>query len=278
MTTADRQPPHHNTLTCYVNYRCRLPECVDRKRRWARERDRAIASGNWQPYVDAAPVRQHLARLLAAGLPQERIAALAGTGHETIADLTNRTRGRRGLRHRTSPELAARILAIDPASATPACVDPTGTQRRIQALAAIGWPYLHIAAQLNMGPQAPEQLLRRTKIRIESRQTIADGYELLRDRKPERHGVGKGQAKRTRDRAAARRWAPPKYWDEHPGAIDDRDFEPLYGVTRAEQIAQDAHWLIAIGGLNRTGAAERLGVSKSYVEHALINHPQELAA
>ncbi|MFC9285669.1 hypothetical protein [Streptomyces sp. NPDC057052] len=270
----DRQPPHHNTLTCYANYGCRLPECVERKNAWARTRDRALRNGTWQPRIDATPAREHLAQLIEAGITQQAIAKTLGVPHQSISDFTHHRGSRRGLRHTTDPQFAARILALTPETINAGRGDATGTHRRIRALVAAGWPLLHIGAQFGMNQQRPEQILRSRRVYAATRTQVADGYEKLRHLKPECHGVPKDKARHARDRAATNRWPDPKYWADRMDVIDDPDFEPLYGVTRRELIAQDAHELIRYAGLDRAAAAERLGVSKSYVEHALAAHPQ----
>jgi transcriptional regulator with XRE-family HTH domain len=277
MTTVDRQPPHHNTLTCYANYRCRRPECVERKNAWARTRDRGLRAGTWQPLQDAAPVRVHLRKLLDAGLTQQRVADLAGVPHQSIADLIQ-GRGTRGVRHRTTREWAAKILAIDPTQACPARVDATGSRRRIQALVTAGWPLLHIGRQMGLNPQRPEQIIRQERVYATTRDTITDGYERLSAMRPERNGVPKDKARLSRNLGKANRWPTISYWADRMDVIDDPHFEPLYGVTRRELVAQDAGWLMRTQGLDKNAVAERLGVDKSYVEHAFRDHPQYAVA
>jgi len=271
-----KQPPHHNTLTCYTRYNCRLPECVARKQRWVEERDAAIKAGTWQPHVDAAPVRHHITQLLAAGLLQERIAALAEVPHQTIADFIGGVRGR-GIRHRTSPEIAARILAIDPDTATSVRVDATGARRRVQALVAIGWPLTYISTRSGLYSKRVDQILRSEIIRIETQQRISDGYDTLRSLKPELQGVPKHKARHARRRAAEARWAPPKYWDQFPGAIDDPHFTPEYGRTRAELLAEEASFLMG-AGLTADDVAPRLGISRGYLLELLRRDDLQQAA
>lgn len=268
------EPPHHNTLTCYTNYGCRLPECVERKNAWARERDRGLRAGTWQPLEDAAPVRTHVRTLLAAGLTQQRIADLAGVPHQSVTDLIQGRSRRRGLRHRTSTEFAAKILAIDPDAVSASRVDATGSHRRIQALIATGWPLLHIGRQFGMNPQRPEQILRAARIYATTRDRVTDGYQRLAGLRPERKGVPRDKARYSRERAAANRWPTVAYWADRMDVIDDPDFEPMYGVTRAEIVAQDANEVMRLAGLNRQAAAERLGVHKSYLDHAFREFPQ----
>jgi hypothetical protein len=270
----DRHPPHHNTLTCYTKYGCRLPECVERMRQWARSRDRAVRAGTWQPLVDASPAREHLARLMAAGVTQHAIADALGVPHQSIADFTHHRGTRRGLRHRTDPEFAAKILAITPDSINVGRVDATGAQRRIRALVAAGWPLVRIGAQFGMHEDRPDQILREKRIYAATRAQVNDGYARLHRLRPERHGVPKDRARLARERAAANRWPDPKYWASRMDVIDDPDFEPLYGVTKREIVAQDANELMRFSGLDRAAAAERLGVSKAYIDHAFRDHPQ----
>lgn len=275
MTTV-REAPHHRNLTCYTNYRCRRAECVARKNAWMRDRDRALRAGTWQPLQDATPVREHLRRLLGSGLTQQRVADLAGVPHQSITDLVQ-GRSRRGVRHRTTPEFAAKILNIDPASVSPARVDATGSKRRIQALVAAGWPLLHIGRQLGMNPQRPEQILRQTKVYATTRDRIADGYPRVTALRPERRGVPKDKARLSRDWAKVNRWAPPKYWADRVDAIDDPHFEPFYGVSRGELLAADARELFRYD-VTVEQAAARLGVTRNHLQQELLRHPETDAA
>ena len=118
------------------------------------------------------------------------------------------------------------------------------------------------------------QLMQRDRVYFITARNVAAAYQLLRNRKPARHGVSQRVITRCKNRAAAQRWAPPSYWADRMDVIDDPDFEPLYGVTRRELIAQDANELMRFSGLDRQAAAARLGVSKSYIEHALRTHPE----
>ncbi|MEV7034553.1 hypothetical protein AB0N99_30530 [Streptomyces sp. NPDC093272] len=274
MSTPVREAPHHNTLTCYTNYGCRLPDCVERKNAWARSRDEGLREGTWQPLEDAAPVRAHVARLVAAGLTRQRVADLAGVPHQSIADLVCGRRNTRGMRHRTTSEFAAKILAVDPALASPARVDATGSKRRIQALVAAGWPLLHIGRQMGLNPQRPEQILRQDRVYATTRDIVTQGYNRLHRLQPVRRGVPKDKARLSRAQAEAQRWPTVAYWADRMDVIDDPHFEPMYGVTRRLIVAQDANEVMRFGGLDRQAAADRLGVHKSYLDHALREYPQ----
>lgn len=276
MTTAVRTPPNHDTLTCYSDYQCRLPACVARARAYEKRRRDAKAAGTWQPFIDAKPVREHLLALHAVGVTVHRVAALTGLSDNVVRGFTQATRaGQRinGRRSRTTPEVAQKILAIDPAEAAPAKVLAIGSLRRLQALAALGWPAQEVSRRTGISGQTVYNIGRQPFILASTAARVAAAYEQLRGKRPSRHTVSAQQISTARNRAASHRWPPPKYWDE-VGAIDDPDFEPQYGISAAEVIAQEAHWLMTAGGLSMDQAADRLGKSRSYIDKSLRDYPQ----
>ncbi|MER8004814.1 hypothetical protein [Streptomyces sp. NPDC094149] len=273
MTTAVREAPHHNTLTCYVNYGCRLPECVERKNEWARERTQRMRAGTWQPHVDANPAREHVRQLTEAGITIEAIARAASVCRDTIADLTDQRRAGRRRPHGISPEIAARILALTPDTIDPGRVEAIGTHRRIQALVAAGWPLLHIGIQLGMNRQRPDQILREQRVYAATRDRIAEGYPRLVNLRPERNGVPKHKARYAREMAKGNRWAPPKYWATRMDDIDDPHFEPLYGIGKGALLAADARELMK-WGVSVEQIAHRLGVTKAHLYQELLRHPE----
>lgn len=280
MTTAVREAPHHNTLTCYTKYGCRLPECVERKNAWMRTRDRALRAGTWQPMIDAAPVREHLEKLLEDGFTQESIALSAGVPHQSISDFTQHRGRGRGLRHRTYPDFAERILAVTPATINAGRIDSTGTRRRILALVAHGWPLVHIARQLGMDSKRADQIILTKRVYVATRNRVAEGYDRLKQLRPEKCGVPADKAAQARERAKNKRWPTPRYWNQHADDIDDPHFEPLYGITRGELLAADGRELLALG-VHIDQAATRLGVTRNHLQQELLRHPApetELAA
>lgn len=279
MTTADREAPHHRNLTCYTDYRCRRPECVERRRQWQQERRRNQREGQ-AALVDAQPVRQHILRLQSAGISTYRIAITAGIDDWTVRSFLPSSTGRRARKHRTSPETARKILAVTVEGATSGYVDGTGTRRRIQALAAMGWPMRTMSGHLGLNPTYVGDLARADgkPVFAATAEKVARAYDSLKTKQPTRNGIQPRVAKRIRTLAKTKRWAPPTYWDQRPGDIDDPHFEPMYGITRRLIIAQDANELMRVSGLNKAGAAERLGVSLAYVEHAFRDHPEYAVA
>jgi AraC-like DNA-binding protein len=278
VTTADRQPPHHDTLTCYVNYSCRLPECIERNRAYNQRREAAKKAGEWQPYVNAEPVRQHLLMLAEHGITLYRAAEMAGVGARSLHPLFQPQSGRRRpVRHTVRTEIAEKVLAVTPDS-TPGRVDPTGTTRRIQALVADGWPMRHLASHFGLSSTYVHQIVKRSTskhlVLAATARKISDGYEFLKSEQPSEHGVGQRVINLSRNHASSRRWPPTSYWAKHWDDIDDPHFDPMYGVTRREIVAQDAAWVMRTTGLDKAATAQRLGVHKSYIDHAFRDHPQ----
>ncbi|MEV5944643.1 hypothetical protein [Streptomyces sp. NPDC051994] len=274
MTTATKEPPNHDTLTCYVDYRCRRSECVARYNVWHRGREQAIAAGTWEPLVDAEPIRRHLLALHAAGITIHRVAHLTGLQFRSVRAFTQHDYSNAApRRRRATREVAAKILAINVDERTPGVISPVGSQRRFRALVAIGWPTLHTAVRAEIHPSNRNSMFRYPTMQTRVAQRIADAYDEMRHQSPAKHGVSAVSIKRAKLQAQRENWAPPSYWDE-AGGIDDPDFEPQFGITRRQIVAQDASWIMRTGGVDRYRAAERLGVSRAYVDHAFRDFPQ----
>ncbi|MFE7580746.1 hypothetical protein ACFU5Y_04160 [Streptomyces gardneri] len=276
MTTDRREAPHHNKITCYTDYRCRRPECVARYNAYNSPRARAKRAGTWDGLVEAAAVRKHILRLQDdCGVGPTAIAAASGISKQSVIEFINPQPGKnRGRRQRTSAETAAKILAVTPDGLIGLRVNAAGTRRRLQALVAAGWPLKHIAACSELKDASVGDFMRRNVVLLSTATKVARTYDALKDRKPIRHGVDRCQARRARDWAAREKWPTPDYWADRMDVIDDPEFEPLYGVTRRELVAQDANWVMRTTGVDRATAAQRLGVSKAYVEHAFRDHPE----
>lgn len=274
MTTADREAPHHRNLTCYTDYQCRLPECVERYRIRDRDRYHAIANGTWQPLLEAAPIREHLLELHTAGITIYRVSQLTGLTYKSVRAFTQHDYGNVApRRHRVTREVAAKILAINLEEHTPGTVSPVGSRRRFQALVAIGWPTFHTAVRADIHPSNRNSMFRFPVIRAVTAQRIAAVYDDMRHQAPAKYGIAATSIKRAKLQAEREHWAPPAYWDE-TGGIDDPEFQPQYGITRRLIVAQDANWIMRTVGLGRGATAERLGVSRAYIDHAFRDHPE----
>lgn len=251
MTTTVLQGIQHG----YAGYRrgCRCYVCGFAVSQYEQDRKRAIAAGTWQPYVDAAPVRQRLAELAANGIGYKQAAALAGLASSTVGGVIF---GRHGNppSDRVRVETATRILAVQVETATPAdgqLVDGTGTARRIQALCAIGWSLTQQAKRIgwNVGNFAP--LVNVRPVRGATARKVTAMYDQLSMTKP--------PASRSSSRACRfaleRGWFPPLAWDD-------------------EQIDDPA----AVPSLLPPAPVSDPAVDEMAVQHVMAGHPVPLPA
>lgn len=275
MTTATKPLAPHGTLSRAKYHHCKCDTCRAASAAYQRTRHRKRGYGTWQPFVDAEPIRAHLALLREHGISYIRAAELAGLYTPTVGRLLYTAGGRPPVK-RVRQETADALLAVQPGDIDPFTTDATGTIRRIQALAAIGWPLRALGAQLNVNPSTPGRLLAQTTLRTTTANTVRAAYDRLKGDRPEDHGVCPGSAVRARNWAQSQGWRDPTWWEDY-GHLDDPEFDPAIDPAAkipAKQItAEEARWLMNLNGLNITQAAERLGRSVAYVRTCLDEHP-----
>jgi hypothetical protein len=252
---------------------CRCRPCTDGVTAEVRRGRYLRATGRGQ-LTTPDRAAQHIERLRAAGMPDRDIRTDALLSEAVLYRVIRRE----GPIRRTT-EL--RILAVKPrATELPGSgshVPGLGTTRRLRALAADGWTATALAERCGRHKQFIVYLQNQDDT-LTVRRWVADYvtrlYTELAGLKPEEHGIAPHIVQRTRDRAAAKGWTGTAYWD--PEDFNNPDFTPATENTEAKRkvIAEDAHWLITKCGHDRRTAAERLGVHKSYVDHALRDHPQ----
>ncbi|MFD7416831.1 hypothetical protein [Kitasatospora purpeofusca] len=146
--------------------------------------------------------------------------------------------------------------------------DATGTWRRVQALAAAGWPATAVADRLGCTNTNITYLLRQCgsgNVNLRTADQIRRIYLELWNQRPEDHGVSSHIASRTRRYAARQGWHPAAVWDD----IDDPNDRPQYGDTSVRDLAliEDAAELAA-QGQSREAIAVRLGVTWPYIAKA----------
>jgi len=233
--------------------------------------------GQWEPYVDAGPAREHLQALSRAGIGWKRAAELSGVSTGAVSKLLFGGPGDRAPSRRIRPETAAAILAValSPASLSPgSLVAAAGTRRRLQALVAIGWPQSQLARRLGMSPSNFGDVLGRGQVTAGTARTVQGLYDRLWNRPPaETDQRSRISAARARNYASARGWPPPMAWDDD--VIDDPAAAPPAGwrrpehtLHRATEIAEDAAELRR-QGCSREHIQVRLGVSRAALEKAL---------
>lgn len=103
-------------------------------------------------------------------------------------------------------------------------VDATGTRRRLQALAALGWSWHNLAPMFGCTRGAVSLWVRGRHVHAETRERVRAVYETLA-------GTA-GPSAESRRRAVQRGWAPPQAWDD---TIDDPDATPNMGAPVDDQ-------------------------------------------
>lgn len=220
MTTID-----HGTLTAVAHHGCCCKPCRGEGNRYGNHRRRLIAYGQWQPFVDAGPVRDHVRKLQAAGLGAQRIALIADVSVGAMwrllyGDLHRGTPPSKRIR----PATAAAILAVrvDIDTLEPRVrIDAVGTRRRIQALAAIGWSLAYQAERLGRAPSNYRAILAKRSVAVATARAVRDLYdELSMTPAPASYG-----ASVARGRARRRGWLPPLAWDDDLLDVPDAELE-----------------------------------------------------
>lgn len=205
---------------------CRCDPCTEAARVYGNHRARQIAYGRWEPYVDAEPARQHVLALRAAGLGPVTLARLSGVPHGALAKLVygDRQRGQapsKRIRHKTAERILAVQATID-TLADGAPVDSIGTQRRAQALCAIGYSLSDQARRLGYPVSAYHRsMLRAERVTAGRARAVRDLYDEL--------AMTPGPSRRARLDAAKKGWPPPLAWDD----IDDPDEIPCSPTEEA---------------------------------------------
>ena len=257
---------------------CRCDLCTAANREAERRRERQILYGRWEPYVDAAPARDHLRALAAAGIGWKRAAQLARVSTGSVSKLLYGGPGDRPPSRRIRPQTAAAILTVSPSAqavAPGALVDSGGTRRRVQALVTRGWSQARLACQLAVTGSNFATMMRREQVTAATARAVGELYDRLWDKPPpESNQRERIAAARARNYAAERGWAPPLAWDDDiiddpSGRPAERWKRPAHSRGRSADLAEDAEQLLGRDGYTREHAAARLGVAPSTLDAAL---------
>lgn len=273
----------HGTLGAMKIDGCKCDLCRAADRRYMNRRYRLMAYGQWQPYVDATPVRNHVKRLQEFGVGWMTVAKLSGVPRGSVSKLLygDRVRGLAPSK-RVRPATAAALLAIEPSMdvlADGAMVDGTGTRRRLQALVAIGWAQSRLAERLGVDRTNLNKTLRGDAlIRCRTARAVRALYDDLWNQTPPQAGHReKIAANRARNYARDRGWVPPLAWDDE--TIDDPAAVPDLGgeSTRQDALFENSEELLGQGFLIAQ-VAERLGVREDYLKQIRRRARRDLAS
>ncbi|MFJ8016190.1 hypothetical protein [Streptomyces sp. NPDC096339] len=248
-----------------------------------RRRRRLMAYGQWEPMVDAEPAREHVTRLQHNGLALHVQAAKTGVPLPTLCGLLY---GKapyppsKRIRTETAAALTSFTPTLDdyPAGAR---VDATGTIRRVQALAVLGWTTRAISAYVTcVSPKTLEQLGRTgrdSKVTAQLARAVRDFYVKKSHLPISADEISPWVAERRRNHAARLGWVRPAMWDDD--AIDDPDAEPQACPTTPRYIALGEDCLeLERQGHSREQIAARLGVTRDGLQRALSLYRQKQTA
>lgn len=239
--------------------------------RWAARRRKQIYLGQWQPFVAAEPVRAHLRKVQATGMPLRVVSEQTGLSLTALryvlwGDVEH------GPGEKCRRETAEAVLSYWPAIADfpdHARIDPTGTKRRVEALEMLGFGRMAMADKVGMPKASFSRALRADRITAQVARAVMDLYDGWWNQTPEAHGVLPWVADRTRRSAKARGFAGPLAWDDNtiddPAAVPQTDASPSdytdgdgaeddyvdrvavqRFVAGAQVDVTDAEWLVAL--------------------------------
>jgi hypothetical protein len=210
---------------------------------------------------DAGPVREHVARLRAAGLSEREIAAASGVPRTTLRRLPTVAIVMR--------RTALALQAVRPEDASPQFVDAAGSRRRLQALATLGHSLRSLSGHLGLCSAAIHliQSGKRGRVSASTAATIRQVYDRLWDAPAPTETRGERiSATSTRAAAAARQWVPPLAWDDE--TIDDPAAQPDLGEASPSQVDLEEVEHLRAGGVSDEDIARRMGVQVSAIERA----------
>ncbi len=202
-------------------------DCRVRAAHYRRVRVAGLAAGTWDSGKvvgqELEQVRQHVRALVGVvGVGGRRVARVAGVSHHSVDALT--VDGAVAMYRPVAEALLGvtvrACLALIDSPRIP--VDPTGTMRRLQALAVDGWGADEIAGLLGVQPSSVRR--HRAGTRVQILWGLREQYRLLYE-KIQSLADPSGSSKWTRDFAAKSGFLGPERWAD--GEIDDPGALPL---------------------------------------------------
>ncbi|WP_333745550.1 hypothetical protein [Streptomyces sp. IBSBF 2950] len=207
----------------------RTPAVLAARARRARHRRRLIGYGLWNPFMPAEPVRAHLRTLAALGMPRKGVEEALGLNRNSLRHVAAGTHGYKP-GEKVTREIGEAVLGFWPKLTDfpdSASIDPTGTVRRVEALAVVGWSRAVLAARLGRSYCSFKNSLKRDRISAALAKGVASLYDEVWDQRPEDHGVRGWVADRVRRDAEAAGFHGPLAWDDdsldNPAALPQTD-------------------------------------------------------
>ncbi|MCJ1709272.1 hypothetical protein [Microbacterium sp. VKM Ac-2923] len=203
------------------------------------------------PMVDSAATVAKVEILRTDGWTWEQIATAAGFKLKAQAQMIV---NRRSSKVHRKTEAAVLAITDRPASPPRATVDPTGTRRRLYALARLGWSWTAIAEESGYGwtvKFVSHTAVGGKSVMLKTADAVREVYERLADTPP----PAGGPSTRAKNYAIAHGWHAPIEWLDVD--MDDPEAEPtpLEESEPGWAVAEAAH-LYALGESSVQAAAQ----------------------
>lgn len=198
--------------------------------RWARRRRRLIAMGQWEPFVDAEPIRQRVRALNQTGMPTNALALRLGLPESALEHLMWKRDGvaSKDVRRETAEAVMGYWPTLEDFPAN-SLIDGTGVRRRVQALMTLGWTRRALASKAGISERSLSRALHKGRVTAELTRQVSSVYDLLWMRGPASDEVSPLAAHRARVHAANSGFAGPLAWDDDtiddPSALPQTDAE-----------------------------------------------------
>ncbi len=230
-----RNPAHqHGQRVTYIVDRCRCEPCAAANSAYERQRIRSHAYGRFDSLVEANDVRAHVQQLRTCGMGIRRIAEAAGVTRSTVTNLLYGKRNRPPSR-RVTGDTARRIQGVADVAVTGlaahALVDSSGSRRRLQALATLGWSTAALARRAGINRQRLDRALTRDRSSAATTLAVAKLYDALWSTT----APPSAAATRTMRVARGRGWVPPLAWDDEIDLPSAEAHQPADAARDAER-------------------------------------------
>jgi lambda repressor-like predicted transcriptional regulator len=214
--------------------------------RWCRRRRQLIAAGQWEPFVDAEPVRQRIRAINQAGMSTSVLTEKLGLPPTALDHVMWKRHGVASalVRRETAEAVMSYWPSLDDFPAY-ALIDATGTRRRIEALFTLGWTQRYLSGRSGVSERSFSRALAKPRVTADLARKVASLYDELWKRPPYEPEIAAVAAHRMRLHAAAMGYVGPLAWDDD--TIDDPSALPQTDADRPEESeggSVAARWLM----------------------------------
>jgi hypothetical protein len=194
---------------------------------YKRRRTRAIAYGQWQPWVDPAPVRAHVRHLRHQGGSYAAIGRAAGVSGATVYYIETG-------KIRITSTVAGALLSLTVDDLARPGIPAGGTRLRLRSLMAMGHDCARIAGAAGASPAVIRKIVqgRASEVAPQLHARVRAVWEAWWDKTPPQRTPAERAAATTARRTARQHdWCTPLALDED--VIDCVGYQPEHGFRAA---------------------------------------------